>query len=679
MLSPSRALILGLFSFSTLLTATVFGAEAPAARPSEVAEAKPVAAPESQPVAKPEPKPEPAPEGKKGDVLPVPAIEQIPIVVTASRVETPINQTGISVTTIDGREDREVFQNKELSESLRHVPGLVVSKNGQTGDFTSVFTRGGNSNQTLFLYDGWKVNRQGGNFDLGRIDAIQTNRIEIARGPSSSLFGTDAVTGAINVITEKGEGRPHLTTSVAGGTYGTDRETLNIQGQEGKFSYNAGASRLHRNRATYDNSDLENYNYSARFDYEITKDHALKFIARGSDSTKGHYENTGTGFGMAVDPADPNDRIETRDVLLGLEYKGHIMPIWDTTFRVGHYYYDQALISEAPNPDSAFGPHVLGRTHPTEYRPTFDWQNDIKAYESESGNIKYVVSAGANVEIERFDQEDTQFASNIATDQTNWSVFLQNRLELYNRAFITVGGRREEHDQFGEFLTGRADVSILIPESNSRIHGSVGNAFRAPSFFEFFSAFGNADLEPEENFAYDVGFEQHFWKKRIKVGATYFHNQFEQLIDFDFNTNTFANLKEAETKGLELDGSIDPIKYITLRGTATFTQTEDDQGRRLLRRPANQYTAQLIGRPIKGLEVSADLLRTGRRSDFGPAGRSHNDAYTRVDVAVSYRFFDHWRAFARIENVFDEHYEEAQTFPASGSNILAGIEFNWKF
>jgi vitamin B12 transporter len=635
----------------------------------------------AEPQTPPAEKPAPGEVAGARERLPMPAVVQPAVVVTASRLETQADQTGVSITTIDGDEDRTVFQNKEFSETLRNTPGLNVSRSGLTGDFTSVFTRGGNSNHTLFLYDGWKVNRQGGNFDLGRVDAVQAQRIEIARGPSSSLFGTDAVTGAINVITEKGSGRPDLTVSAAGGTFGTDRETLSLSGSEGKFAYSVGSSRLNRLQATWKNSDLEMYNYAARFDYDINPEHHLKLIARGSDFHKGFYENSGSGFGAAVEPNDPNDSIETRDVLVGFEYKGRIAPIWETTVRVGHYYYDSEIISKVPNPVSnAYGfSQSTGRTDPEEYRPTVDWQNDITAYENEDKSIRYVVTAGAGVEFERFDQKDSQFGNNFNLDQTNWSIFLQNRLELYDRAFITVGGRREEHDQFGEFLTGRADVAILVPESDTRIHGSVGNAFRAPSFFEFFSQFGNPDLQPEENFAYDVGLEQHFWKKRIKLGATWFHNSFDQLLNFDFDTNRFANLNEAESRGFEFEAEFNPIRQLTLRGTATLQHTEDDQQHRLLRRPGNQYTAQLIARPVKGLSVSFDLLRTGSRGDFGVPGRVHGDPFTRVDLAVSYRFLSHWRAFARVENLFNEHYEEVETFPGAGSNILAGIEFNWQF
>jgi vitamin B12 transporter len=652
-----------------------------------------------KPEAAPSPKPTPTPGAKTGTTpakeetaAPKTGTAEAPkelpdeLVVTASRVETTPEKTGVSISVIDGKEDRDTHQNTQLSESLRNVPGLNVSRGGLPGDFTSLFTRGGNSNQTLFLQDGFKVNRQGGNYNLSAADPVLQDRIEVARGPASSLYGTDAVTGAVNVITAKGEGAPDVTASAAGGTYGIDRETLSSQGQAGKFSYNVGSARMHRQDGPFNNSELETYNYAGRFDFQVNKEHALKVVVRGTDFHKGFYEDTATGYGPSVEPSDPNDTLSSRDLLAGLEYTGEILPIWTTKLRLGHYSFDQRIVSRELNPESPVGGFAqsTGKTHSQENRPTLDWQNDFTAFNTEDGKIKNIVTIGANVEQESFEQKDTQFGSNADIKRTNWSVFMQNRLDLYDRAFITAGVRREENEQFGDFLTARADASILIPESGSRIHGSVGNAFRAPSFYEAYSAFGNANLQPEENFAYDAGLDQHFWDKRIKMGATYFHNSFKDLVDFSFDTNTFDNLKTARTSGIESELEIKPIKHITLRGTATFIQTEDAAGDRLLRRPANTYTAQVIAHPIKDFNISVEMLRVGGRVDLGPSAdsafdRVHNNAYVRVDTAASYRFLSHWRVFGRVENVLNADYEDVKTFPSAGVNVLGGIEFHWKF
>ncbi len=608
-----------------------------------------------------------------------------PVVSTPARIPEPITSTGVSVTVINARDDREAEQHTQLSESIRNSAGINVSRSGFAGDFTSVFTRGGNSNQTLFLYDGFKVNRQGGNFNLSGLDPVQMDRIEIVRGPSSALYGTDAVTGAINVISAKGDGRPELTTSVSAGTYGIDRETIQMQGTEKKFSYNIGASRLHRDQETVENSQLDAYNYSARFDYQINDCSTLKAVIRGLDERKGFYEDSGSGYGPRADVVDPNDTLLQHDLLTGIEFKSHVLPIWDVTLRAGNYSLDYHVDSIAPNPPSLFGgfPQSLGRTYAKERTPQFSWQNDITAFSDECGDIKDVISTGIDLESDRYDQQDSQFGVNVKKVRNNASGYMQNHLELFQRAFITAGYRHEENQQFGDFNTLRADASILIPESDSRIHGSVGNAFRAPSFYEFFSAFGNPDLTPEKNTAYDAGLEQHFWQKRITVGGTWFHNQFKDLINFN-NQFKFENLREATTRGFEFNSEFKPIDPFTLRGTATLMHTEDGQGQALLRRPGATYTAEAIARPVCGLDLALNFLHEGPRADVGPTpgnsfARVHNNSFSRVDLAASYRFLCHWRVFGRVENALNKKYEEVKTYPSPASNFLGGVEFHWTF
>ena len=657
-----------------------------------IAEEAPAPTPAPAPVAKPEsPAPVPAPAetpkpSTAAQPVELPEVNVTATTVTAERTPTPVNQTGVSVTIINGKEEDEVRQVHDLSETLRQVVGLTVSQSGHQGDFTSLFTRGGNSNQTLLLVDNFKVNHQGGNFDFGHFDPIRTDRIEVVRGPSSSLFGADAVTGAINIISAKGEGRPDLTTSAAGGTFRTDRETLSLEGSDGKFSYNIGASRFNSERTDYINSAVDRLSYAGRFDFDFNCDHSLKLVIRGTEFNKGFYEDSATGYGPKVEPQDPNDHILNDDLLAGLEYKGNILPIWTTTLRVGNYLYDSDNNSRLDNPTSAVAGFAQspGHTWTHERRPQADWQNDITAFATCDEKIKDVVTVGADFEDETFHQTDTQFGNNADVSRTDYSVYFQNRLSLYDRAFLTGGVRREQNEQFGEFTTARGDIAILIPESSTRVHASMGDAFRAPSFFEFFSSFGNPGLTPERNLAYDAGVDQHFWKDRIQLGATAFRNNFKDLIDFSLTTNKFSNIKTAESRGLELTGSIDPIKELTLRTTATFLQSEDQKGQQLARRPNATQTAEAIARPITGLDLSLSFYHESSRPDLGPVSgnsfaRVRNDGYSRLDAAVSYRFFTHWRVFCRAQNLTNEQYEDVKTFPAAGANFLGGIEFNWKF
>jgi len=638
-----------------------------------------------------------APENAKEKSTAKPAVQAtVPeIVVTASRLPTPAEKTGTTVSTVRA-EIINVTQQNSASELLQYVPGVTIARTGTEGSQTSLFVRGGNSNHTEILFDGWKVNRQGGAFDFAGLDPLAVDRIEIARGPASTIFGSDAMTGAVNLVTAKGAGRPTLTTSAAGGTCGTDRETLSLSGREKQFSYNIATSRLGQHDGRYDNSDLDTYNYAARLDFDFNKDHSLKLVARGMDLSKGWYENTATGYGPGAEPQDPNDSIHSRDWLAGLEYQGQIVPIWQTTLRLGHYGIDLGYDSKTPNPPSPwmsapFNTAIPGTTDSQERRYTLDWQNNILAYEAT--HVRNTVTLGFCAEHEGFDQQDTIYAANFDVSHTNYAGYFQNRLELYDRLYLTGGVRQEHNAEFGSFTTARGDLAILIPESNTRLHGSVGNAFRAPSFYELYAAgMGNANLKPEQNLAWDAGVEQHFWKGRIGLGATYFENSFDKLISFDFAASHFENIATASSRGVEAFFTVKPVKEVELQSAATFLHTEDDAGRQLLRRPPQTYTGRLILRPLMrlvpekhaGLEIAFSAIRVSDRMDIGPTAansyaRVTNPAYTRLDLAVSYRFLEHFRTFVRIDNVANEQYEAAKTFPAPTAQWLGGMEFSWKF
>ncbi|MFH0940003.1 MAG: TonB-dependent receptor, partial [Planctomycetota bacterium] len=449
---------------------------------------------------------------------PVPEAKPIDIVVTASRLPAPAEKTGTTVSIVRA-EVIESTQQNMASEVLQYVPGITIARTGIVGSQTSLFMRGGNSNHTSIMFDGWKVNRQGGAFDFADLDPLAVKSVEVAHGPVSTLFGSDAMTGVVNLITAKGEGRPTLTTSAAGGTYGTERETVSLSGREKKFSYNIASSHLGRHDGPYINSDIELYNYAARLDYDFNQDHSLKFIARGSDLSKEWYESSATGYGPSAESPDPNDHICKRNLLTGLEYRGQVLPIWETTLRISRYGMDNDYVSKNPNPPSSwmkapYNTAMTGQTTNNERRYTADWQNNVVAYESD--HIRNTVTLGFCAERETFDQADTIYSANFDVAHTNLAGYFQNRLELYDRVFLTGGVRREQSEEFGAFITARGDMAILIPESNTRLHGSVGNAFRAPSFYELYAAgMGNADLNPEQNMAWDAGLEQHFWGKKI--------------------------------------------------------------------------------------------------------------------------------------------------------------------
>lgn len=658
------------------------------------------------------------------------------IVVSAAKLPTPRERTGVSVTRIS-QKDLELSQENNVGESLRMVPGATINQSGRTGDFTQLRIRGGETDHALVMWDGFKVNSSGlvRQYNFNSLDPIGADRLEIARGPGSMLNGSDAVTGSVNVLSKKGEGKPHLTASAAGGTFGTDREIVAIEGSVDFLSYNVAASHQHRSGAEVKNSGFTTDNEAARFDFLAAKDHVVRLFVRRAAIEKGWYESTASGYGTAIDPADPNDDIDSTNELIGLEYAGRPVPIWETILRPGYFQSRVVSISKAFNPDSPMNAALdpFGFSGPANKQPnrsdtldtrrSMEWRNNITAYEDK--HFKDTITAGYYAEKETFRNTETGFTVNFPPpffipqidfrkdrdrfSSVNQAAFIQNRLEIYDRVFLTAGGRREDNENFGVNYTAHGDGSILIPESGTRLFGSAGTAFRAPAFSELFGPFGgNPQLLPERNFGWDAGIEQHFLKRRITIGATYFSNNFTNLIVNKFNTVTgvfsFENLDTATTRGWELFARFEPVKQVTLEGTATLLKAKDGEtGKRLLRRPGETYTARVVAHPLvdlvpkdyQGLDISFEFLSVSNRRDVGslvPASQlapfdfdsafAHVKAtgYQRFDLAVSYRFWkDRLRAFGRFSNFTNAKYEDVATFPADGASFLGGLEFSWRF
>jgi len=672
------------------------------------------------------------------------------IVVSANKLPTPREQTGASINAVTAKQI-EVNQDVHTAEILRMVPGVAVNQSGRRGDFAQLRIRGGETDHALVMWDGFRVNTTGRirQFNFNALDPVGVDQLEIARGAGSTIHGSDAVTGSVDLRTKKGAGKTKVTASAAGGTHGTDRETLQIEGGVDFFSYNVAGSRQHRGGGETVNSGFTMLNYAARFDFQPHENHAIKLTVRQNEIDKGFYESNPSGYGTAIEQADPDDDLRDMSFLAGLEYTGRIFPIWETILRGGYFEAENTSISKGYNPESFLsarldpfgfnGPYnrLPGRSFIRDQRLSFEWRNNVTVFENE--HIRDIVTAGFYAEKESFEDRfsglETEFPppffipSQVYRRLTshvegeNQSYFAQNRLELYDRAFLTAGWRREENERFGTHDTFRGDGSILIPESDTRLFGSAGTSFRAPAFGELFGRFGgNPSLKPETNFAWDAGIEQHFLKRKITVGATYFNNDFSNLIVNTFNPLTFEfsfdNLGKANTHGFEFFARFKPVKQLTLEGNATTMRSRDGIiFRRLGRRPEHTFTARLTAQPLvdlvpdawDGLDFSLEYFAVSNQRDVGPlvpvnqlqafdfvnafGGPSVNiggqsismlkykrKGYHKFDAAVSYRFWhDRLRAFARFENFTDERYEDIATFPGDGFNVLAGLEFSWRF
>ncbi len=623
-----------------------------------------------------------------------------PVIVSATRLEEEQAVTASSVTVVDAVRIRERGHD-EAQEVLRTVPGVHVVRIGGRGGQTTLFVRGGESDHTLVLLDGFQINRDGGFFDWNKALTNGLERVEIVRGAGSAPHGSDALAGTVNLVLRRGEGDPTAFASFEAGTFSTFRERLDFQGQIDKFRWSASASNLDQNDARFDHSDLDQQSFIGRFDFDFSQETTVKLdVFQAYDRAEINSAFVPPLFG----PEDPNSDREEDVLLTAMEARHRVAKGCELRLALSRYRQDPQFV-DAPDPAEPFDDF---RQHTTIVRDTIDLGAALDLVDASWIQLQTLVG----FEFEKESVHDTSAFLSFDTfppavvhaeareHRENRGVYLSNVVRLWKRVTLELSGRFDNNTEFDENRTARAAGSYLHAATDTRLHASWGKGIKEPTFFETFdSQFGNPALTPETGRTYDVGIEQKLWDDRITLDLTYFNSRLDNLIQFRVLspfpfTADFINAGKAKNDGIEVSWSISPIEELTLEGSFTHLNTEAvksndpgnvsfTQGEDLLRRPDETVWAGLTGRPCKGLALSLSWHHVGEREDarfdLFPATREQIDPYDKFDFAGEYRFDFGLRLFGVLENLTGQDYEEALGFPGEEANFLGGIGYDVSF
>jgi vitamin B12 transporter len=607
------------------------------------------------------------------DAVPPPATLP-PVVVSATRVPTPESEVASSVTVITSQ-DIESKQQRTVPDLLRDVPGLNVVQTGGPGGVTSVFMRGTNSNHTKVLIDGVDASdptSADGSFDFAHLLTSDIERIEVLRGPQSGLYGSDAIGGVINIITKSGTGPGSVTGSVEGGSFGTFNQAGSASGAVDRFNYalNIAHSRtsdspvtplnlLPPGRSRIDDS-YDNQTYSTKLGATLTDNFDVGLVVRYVDTA---LRFTGDDFSVFPSvPAAEQSESDTRQLFTrGTAHQVLFDGVFDQTFGVGFTDYRRRDISPGTEPSFNRGDRVK-----------FDWQGNIKVLPGQ------IVTLGAERQLDEIRN------SPISAQTTTNAGLIQLQSSFIERLFNTISLRYDDNDRFGGKATYREAPAFLILETGTKLKGSVGTGFKAPSLedlfvsFPAFNFFANPNLKPEESLGYDVGFEQLLASGRVQFGATYFHNDITNLIAPNDASTTNINIARATTYGVESFVADKPFDQVTVRGDYTYTIATDDIAHdELLRRPKHKASASVHWQATDALSLTATTIYVGSwidgNRDFS-IPRLHAGSYALVNLAGSYELGDGVTAFARIDNLLNRRYEDPVGFQRPGLGIFAGLK-----
>jgi len=588
------------------------------------------------------------------------------VVVTATRVEMPLSSVGSSVTVVD-RDQMTERQCSSVVQALREVPGLDVVQNGGPGGTASTFIRGAKSEHTLVLVDGVPLNEAanaGRGADISQIPTENIDRIEVLRGPQSTLYGADAIGGVINIITKKGTGPAAGEVSAEAGSFNTFNEKAGVHGGTALYNYSAGASR--QDSQGFSSADTRNGNTekdgygrseaSARLGWTPVEEFEADGLVRWN---KARYDYDSPVKGVMTD-ADNRGASDT--LLLYGEGKAKLFDgLWRP--RIGGSWMDQ-------NRDDTSS---LGNSTFDSLLQKLEWQNDLylgKAnivtagleYQQESAETTYETQGT----VDRFERKTARHQSAYAQD-----------VATIGPLTTAVGGRLDHYDSIGTEKTWRIAPVYDVVSTGTRVKGSYGTGFKAPSLFQLYSSYGRPDLSPEKSQGWDAGVEQDILGSVLTVGATYFGNRFDDMIDYDYTASKYGNVSKAESQGVETFAVARPVKNLSVRASYTYTDTQDKTtNAQLLRRPRNKAALDTTVAFTPKFSGTLGLVYVGQRQDedFTTYQNITLAGYTLVNLYASYAVYKNVTVFGRLENLFDEQYEEVLGYGTPGRAGYGGVK-----
>ena len=604
------------------------------------------------------------------------------IVVSPTSVPTPEAQVASSVTVVTAQ-DIEREQRRTVPDILANVPGLNIVQTGGPGGQTSVFMRGTNSNHTKVLIDGIDVSDPSNpnrSFDFGQLLAADIERIEVLRGPQSGLYGSDAIGGVISIITKRGQGPAKVTALVEGGTFKTFNQVAGLSGSKENFDYAFNVAHfraadtpvtppelLPLGRAAIGNF-YDNITASTKLGLDVSENFRLNYVGRYTES---ELRFTGDQFDPVTFSSFPAAVQSTQNVKQFFTRAEAVVTGFDGRFTnfFGVNYTD--VLSTNQTTPTSIPTQNAGR------RTKADWRGVTLLMPGQT------LVTGLEHEIESLGTTNTK------ADNSNSAGYAELQSEFAQRFFITSNIRKDVNERFGGATTYRVAPALLVPWTETKLKASYGTGFKAPTLNQLFVSFpdfffnANPNLLPEESTGYDVGFEQPLFDNRVRLGATYFHNDIKNLIvfardpvrGFPFTTN--INVGRAETSGVEAFVTVKPVDWLWFRADYTYTDAFDaTTNLRLLRRPRHKGSFTAAWMPIEPLTLSATVLYVGEwidgNRDFS-IPRLVAPAYSVVNVAADYKINEYAKVFARIDNLFDERYQDPTGFLRPGFAVYGGV------
>lgn len=591
------------------------------------------------------------------------------VVVTPTREAAPAGQLGATVTVFTA-DDITRRGTASLADLLRETPGVGVMQTAGMGGVTSLFMRGGESNYTKVLLDGMPINEPGGTFNFSNITTSNLSRVEVVRGAQSALFGTDAMSGVIQLVTARGTAgtRPQFTGALETGGYATHRADGTVRGGGSGWDYSIGVARLRTDNRSA-NNQFDSATVSWSLGRALTRALEIRAVGRVEDGRAGAPGQT--AFGRA----DMDAAYDHNDSTVGVSLEHRVSASWKQrmSYSLMRSRQDSTnLIEDAPYTPrygSAVAPFQFYdytfNEHDVLRRGVFSYQSDWRI----GGAVTQLITAALDWDSERATLGDRLAQTSLDAGRDNVGVSVQH--QLIGRHGSLVSSLRAEHnDSFGNEWVPRVSAALVLRSAQGAwgdvtLKANAGRGVKEPTILQSFSQntfyLGNPDLRPERARTADVGVSQRLAHDRVRIDAVAFDNRFRDQIStrttsFSPYQSQYFNMKDATSRGTELSAEVAPMR--AMRITAGYTRLTSAE---LFRRP--QHSAFVRAAVTHGrTSIDLDGLYTGRYVDNDFASLvpaiTASGGYWRWNLNGRYRFTTRLEGYARIQNLTDLNYME---------------------
>jgi len=599
----------------------------------------------------------------------------VSVVVTAA-AEPTLAAESVAPVDVVTREDIDERDEMWLSPLLASEPGAAISRLGAEGGVTTYFLDGGDSDFTKFLVDGIPINQPGGAIELENYDLNGVDKIEIVHGASSALFGSDAMTGVVQILSHRGAtSTPELELTGEGGTFGTGLGNVQLSGAAGRFDYSASGGYF-ATGGQGPNDYFRDVPFAGNFGWKFSDTDTLRLTVREAGSDAGVPGQT------IFLPPSLEDHNDLHNLAAGITWDFMAGDHWHNELRATDSRIQQAFINSFGNSYNLFN------------RSNFEEQT---SYLFPHGGV----STGYMYEVENGAEGGPDSRRN------NQAGYVEVRYQFGRRVTATAGVRAEANASFGTRVVPRAGMAYALRYGHdfwgaTRLRASYGEGIKEPDFYDSFSNDpcnpGNPNLKPEQSTTIHAGADQVLAEERLKISVDYFHNDFSDIVSFaslppttacPYGTGQFFNTDKARAFGANSSFEAKATRWLRIHGNYTYDDTlviaspnfydpTLAPGNRLAKRPLHSATL-IANANFHRMNWNLAGYYVGRRtdSDYLGLGITSNPSYVRWDLGTSYHFTRKISALARVENLFDRRYQDAVGYPALGLNWGLGMKYVW--